>query len=125
MVTCFLLQQTSDNAEMVKEMERRVWSLSGVLDSPVSENDYAEKGRRVVLRRSVSCHTNECQFVHPSFRKLEVVIARLEPLSNQHAIIGFLHNINDAKALAGSVQELADAITEYQVCATFPTMILN
>jgi hypothetical protein len=30
-----LLQQTSDNAEKVKEIERRVHSLSGVLASPV------------------------------------------------------------------------------------------
>jgi hypothetical protein len=49
----FLLQQTSDNAEGVKEIERRVQSLSGVLTPPVSEDDYAEKGRRVVLRRFV------------------------------------------------------------------------
>jgi len=48
---CF--QQTSDNAENVKEMERRVQSLSGALASPVNEGDYAEKWRRVVLRRFV------------------------------------------------------------------------
>ena len=45
----FPLQQTSDNAEKVKEIERRAHSLSGVLASPVSEDDYAEKGRRAVL----------------------------------------------------------------------------
>jgi hypothetical protein len=49
----FSLQQTSDNAEKVEEIERRAQSLSGVLASPVSENDYAEKGRRVELRRFV------------------------------------------------------------------------
>jgi hypothetical protein len=49
----FSLQQTSDNAENVKEIERRVHSLSGVLGSPVNEDDYAEKGRRVELRRFV------------------------------------------------------------------------
>ena len=37
----------------MKEIERRVRSLSGVLASPVNENDYAEKGRRVELRRFV------------------------------------------------------------------------
>jgi hypothetical protein len=47
------LQQTSDNAENVEEIERRVHSLSGVLASPVSEDDYAEKGRREELRRFV------------------------------------------------------------------------
>ena len=51
--TCFPPQQTSVNAESVKEIERRVQSLSGVLASPVSEDDYAEKGRRVELQRFV------------------------------------------------------------------------
>ena len=49
----FSLQQASDNAEKVKKIERRVQSLSGVLASPVSEDDYAEKGRRMELRRFV------------------------------------------------------------------------
>ena len=49
----FPLQQTSDNVEGVKEIERRMQSLSGVLSSPVSEDDYAEKGRRVELWRFV------------------------------------------------------------------------
>jgi hypothetical protein len=49
----FLFQQTSDNAEKVKEIKRRVQSLSGVLASPVGEDDYAEKGRRAELRRFV------------------------------------------------------------------------
>ena len=55
------------------------------------------------------------QFVYPSFRKLEGVIAKLEPLSDQHGLIGFLRNIDNAKTLTGFVQELADAITDYQV----------
>ena len=50
----FLLQQTSDNAEGVKEIEQRVQSLSGVLASPMGENDYAEKARRVELWRYAS-----------------------------------------------------------------------
>ena len=37
----------------MKEIERRVHSLSGVLASPVNKDDYAEKGRRAVLQRSV------------------------------------------------------------------------
>ena len=51
--TCFLFQQTSDNAEMVKDIEQRVQSLSGVLAAPVSEDDHAEKWRRMELRRYV------------------------------------------------------------------------
>ena len=53
-LACFPLQQTSDNVDSVKEIERRVQSLSSVLVSPVSGDDYAEKGRRVELRRSVA-----------------------------------------------------------------------
>jgi len=55
------------------------------------------------------------QFVHPSPRKLERVIVKLEPLSKQHSFIGFLHNVDDAKTLAGLVQKLANAIMDYQV----------
>ena len=38
---------------MIKGMEQRVQSLSGVLASPASDGDYVEKGRRVALRRFV------------------------------------------------------------------------
>ena len=51
--TCPLLQQTADNTNNVKEIERRVQSLAGVLASSVSEDDCAEKGRRIELRRFV------------------------------------------------------------------------
>jgi len=39
--------------ESVREIEQRVQSLSSTLASPVNEDDYAEKGRRVELRRFV------------------------------------------------------------------------
>ena len=42
-----------DNAENMRGMERRVQSLSATLASPVTEDDYAEKGRREELRRFV------------------------------------------------------------------------
>jgi len=58
---------------------------------------------------------NTCQVTYPPLRKLDVVIAKLELLSDQHALIKFLCNVNNAKTLAGFVQELADAITDYQV----------
>jgi len=37
----------------MKDIERRVQSLYGVLASPVREDDYAENVRRVELRRLV------------------------------------------------------------------------
>ena len=50
-----------------------------------------------------------------SLRKLEVVLMKLEPLSDQHAVVGFLRNVDDAKSLTGFVQELANAVMDYQV----------
>ena len=38
---------------MMKEIERRVQSLSSMLTSPVGEDDYAEKQRRVAFLRFV------------------------------------------------------------------------
>jgi hypothetical protein len=49
----FLLQQTADNSENMKGIERRVQSMYGVLASPAREDDYAENARRVELRRFV------------------------------------------------------------------------
>ena len=40
---------------------------------------------------------------------------KLEPLSDQHAIVGFLRNVDNTKRLTGFVQELANMITDYQV----------
>jgi hypothetical protein len=56
--------------------------------------------------------------IYPTLRKLEGVITKLEPLSEQHTIVRFLHNTDNAKTLTGFVQELTDAITDYQVGAT-------
>jgi hypothetical protein len=126
-IECFLIplptQQTSDNAEGVKEIERRVNSLSGVLASPASEDDYAEKGRRVELRRFVLARTFISLLTPP--RKLDGVIAKLEPLSDQHALTGFFRNAENAKTLTGFVQELANAITDYQVRTAGPAAIFD
>lgn len=89
-------------------------SLSGVLASPVSDGDYAETGRRVELQRFVLRH-KYIPVAYPSLRKLKAVIMKLEPLTKQHALLGFLHNLDNAKILAGFIQELANAITDYQV----------
>jgi hypothetical protein len=62
---------------------------------------------------------------HPSLRKLEGVIVKLEPLSDQHALVRFLCNVDNAKTLGGFVQELADSITDYQVRAVSPTVIFT
>jgi hypothetical protein len=57
------------------------------------------------------------KFTYPFLRKLEGVIVKLEPLSDQNALVRFLRNVENAKTLGGFVQELANAITDYQVRA--------
>ena len=45
------------------------------------------------------------------------MLAKLEPLTDQHALTRFLRNADNVKILTGFVQELSDAITDYQVRA--------
>ena len=63
------------------------------------------------------------QSAYPLLRNLEGVIAKLEPLSNQHGLVKFLRGVDNSKALTGFVQELADAITDYQVRVADPAVI--
>ena len=63
----------------------------------------------------VCIHTDRWHFTHPSLRKLDGVIVKLEPLSEQHVLVGFLRNVDNTKILNGLIRELADAITDYQV----------
>jgi hypothetical protein len=49
----FPLQRAVDNAEVVKDIEQRVHSLSGVLTAPVGKDDHTEKARRAGLQRLV------------------------------------------------------------------------
>ena len=114
----------SDNTESVKGIERRLQSLYGILASPAREGDYAEGARRVELRRFVLVRY-ACQFAHPTLRKLDGVIAKLEPLSEQHALVKFLRNADNAKVVTGFVQELADAVQYYQVRAPSSVVIFN
>ena len=62
--TRFLPQQTEDNTNNMKEIEQRVLLLSSMLASPVSEDDYAEKWRRSVLRRFVPVRVHISMLIH-------------------------------------------------------------
>ena len=73
----------------------------------------------------VCTRTNVHHVAHPSLRKLEGVLEKLEPLSDKHAIARFLTNVDDAKTLSGFVQELTNAITDYQVRVASPNVILD
>ena len=50
---------------------------------------------------------------------------KLEPLSDQHAIVRFLRNADNAGTLTGFVQELANAVADYQVRAAGLTVIVT
>ena len=73
----------------------------------------------------VCIHANAHQFAYPILRRLDGVIANLKPFSEEHALLKFLRNVDNAKTLSGFVQELADAIIYYQVWASTPTVIFN
>ena len=53
-------------------------------------------------------------------RKLARIVAELKPLSEQHGILKFLKNVDHSKTLNGFVQDLAYAVTDYQVGDTKP-----
>ena len=118
------LQQTADNADQIKEIEERVQSLGEVLASPVGVRDDAEKARRNALRKLVISPFDKHQhFLNISLairRKLDRIMAKLGPLSEQHGIVKFLKNANHTKTLNVFVQDLDTAVTDYQVCATNP-----
>ena len=49
-------------------------------------------------------------------RKLAGIVAKLGPLAEQHGLLKFLNNVDHANILNGFSQELAYAVTDYQVC---------
>ena len=49
------------------------------------------------------------------FRKLEVVLRELEPLANQGKVKGFFNNFKNADKLGGLVEDIRDAVMDYQV----------
>ena len=53
---------------------------------------------------------------HINHRKLAGIIAKLRPLSEQRGLLKFLKNVDHANILNGFVQDLAYAVTDYQVC---------
>ena len=60
----------------------------------------------------------QCSIALFVYRKLAGIIAKLEPLSKQHGVVKFFKNADNADILNGFVQDLAYAVTDYQVCLT-------
>ena len=112
------MQQTVANAEQINDIEERIESLSEILAFPAGDQDTEEMMRRTALRKLVSALqealTHLIAFV--ICRKLVRIITELRPLSGQHGLAKFLKNDDHATRLNGFVQDLAYAITDYQVC---------
>ena len=51
-------------------------------------------------------------------RTLVEIVSKLEPLSEQHRLLRFLKNADHANTLNGFVQDLANAVVDYQVYDT-------
>lgn len=102
----------------MEEIEERVLSLSDILHSPLREDDHLERARRELLCRFVSPvpgFTNVL-LTWDTRRRLTDVLEKLEPLSEQNGLLKFLRNDDHAGALNGFVQDIALAVTDYQVC---------
>jgi len=114
------LQQTTANAEQVREIEGRIESLAGILASQDGDQDSREKARKETLRKFVfpsMMHRHITQPRRFCRRKLDGIVAKLGPLSEQHGLLKFLENVDHANTLNGFVRDLAYAITDYQVWA--------
>ena len=51
-----------------------------------------------------------------SDRKLERILHELEPLVDQGKVVGFFTNVKNLDKLGGLVEDIRDAIMDYQVC---------
>ena len=111
------LQQTVANADQVKDIDERIQSLGEILTCNIGDQDSKEKARREVLRRYVPLPFERHQWINESSicRKLAGIIAKLGPLSEPNGIVKFFKNVDHAKVLNGFVQDLAYAVTDYQV----------
>ena len=112
------MQQKISNTDQMREVEGRIQSLTGILTYPVGEHDGEEKARREVFRRFIPPfrkHRHVSNYIN-CHRKLVGIVVNLRPLAEQHGFMKFLKNVDHANILSGFVKELADAITDYQVC---------
>ena len=102
----------------MKDIGERVESLSESLTSPVGDQDTGEEARRTALRKFVfplqSC-TNTFLNQLVLCRTLSGIVVKLEPLSKKRGLEEFLNDVKHANTLNGFVQDLANAVTDYQV----------
>ena len=112
------MQQTTANAGQIDDIEERIESLGEILAFPAGDQDIEEITRRIALRKFVFALQEALTHLIASVvcRKLVRIITELRPLSEQHGFAKFLKNDDHANRLNGFVQDLAYAVTDYQVC---------
>ena len=52
-----------------------------------------------------------------TLRELEKIQRELDPLAKQGTVEGFFNNVKNADKLGGLVEDIRDAVMEYQVCS--------
>ena len=58
-------------------------------------------------------------------RKLEAIRLDLELLAKQGKVKGFLKNVGNAGKLGSLLEDIRDAIAQYQVCTTLNCLVLQ
>ena len=104
------------NARQIGEIEERVLSLSDILRSPVKEGDHSERARRELLCRFVRSQSlSSLPLTQGVCRRLTDILGKLEPLSEQNGLLKFLRNEDHAGLLNVFVQDITQAVMDYQV----------
>ena len=121
-----MYQRTKANTRAIESLAPRVKALAESLCTPVAKNDTEERERRKILEQYA--HTLQCRELSLTCevtRKLEDVRQDLAPLEEQGKTKGFFNNVKNADKLGGLIEDIRDAILEYQVCirdlSIFPT----
>jgi len=110
-------QRTKANIQEMELLAPRVKALAESLCVPASKGDIKEGSRRKVLERYI--HTfqhRKSSLTLEIARKLEEVSQDLALLSEQGKARGFFNNVKNADKLGGLVEDIRDAMMDYQVC---------
>ena len=71
--------------------------------------------KKEVGRVSSNCPKSRSESDRWTFRALDKTVKELEPLATQGTVEGFFNNAENADKLGGLVEDIRDAIMEYQV----------
>ena len=104
------------NKRSIESLAPRVKALAELLCTPAPEGDVREKSRRGTLERYV-CTLQRFRLapIMCIIRKLTSIAGELVSLTNQGMVRGFFGNVKNADTLGGLVDDIRDAIIEYQV----------